>query len=328
MDNLTYLVIPFILALILLRGIRIVPQQQAWVIQRLGKFHKKIEAGLHLIIPIFDSVVQKHSLKEEAVDVHEQTAITKDNVSVRIDGILYMKIIDPIAATYGVTDARYALTQLAQTTMRSEIGKIALDKTFEEREQLNTNIVHTINDAAVAWGIQCMRYEIKDIDMPDDIRKAMELQMTAERQKRARILESEGLRQAAINQSEGERQAEINNAEAEKQRLVLESEGAQQDLINRAEGEAKALRLIADATAVSIKKVAGAIQEQGGESAASFRIAEQYVEAFKGLAKEGTNVILPANVSDVGSMTAQALSIYKALQSPERVLNGTAISQN
>ncbi len=328
MDITVYSIITFVVVFTLLRGIKIVPQQQAWVIQRLGKFHKKIEAGLHFVIPIIDSVVQKHSLKEEAVDVQEQTVITKDNVSVRIDGILYIKIVDPVAATYGATDARYALTQLAQTTMRSEIGKIALDKTFEEREQLNANIVHTINAAAVAWGIKCMRYEIKDIDMPDDIRKAMELQMTAERQKRARILESEGLRQAAINKSEGERQAEINNAEAEKLRLVLESEGAQQDLINRAEGEAKALKLIADAKATGIRKVAVALQEQGGERAASFRIAEQYVEAFRGLAKEGTNVILPANVSDVASMTAQALSIYNAMQSPQGQLNGASISNN
>ncbi len=328
MDITAYLIIALIAAFILLRGIRIVPQQQAWVVQRLGKFHKKIEAGLHLVIPVIDSVVQKHSLKEEAVDVHEQTAITKDNVSVRLDGILYMKIVDPVSATYGVTDARYALTQLAQTTMRSEIGKIALDKTFEEREHLNGNIVQTINEAATAWGIQCMRYEIKDIDMPDDIRKAMELQMTAERQKRARILESEGLRQAAINQSEGERQAEINNAEGEKQRLVLESEGAQQELINRAEGESKALKLVAEATSTAIKKVAAAIQEQGGENAAAFRIAEQYVDAFKGLAKEGTNVILPANVSDVGSMTAQALSIYKALQTTPTQINGVTTANN
>jgi regulator of protease activity HflC (stomatin/prohibitin superfamily) len=328
MDITAYSVIAIAIAFILLRGIRIVPQQQAWVVQRLGKFNRKIEAGLHLVIPIIDGVAQKHSLKEEAVDVHEQTAITKDNVSVRIDGILYLKIIDPVAATYGVSDARYALTQLAQTTMRSEIGKIALDKTFEEREQLNSNIVHTINEAAVAWGIQCMRYEIKDIDMPEDIRKAMELQMTAERQKRARILESEGMRQAAINKSEGERQAEINNAEAEKQRLVLESEGAQQDLINRAEGEAKALKLIAEGTSIAIRKVAASIQEQGGEKAASLRIAEQYVQAFSGLAKEGTNVILPANVGDVGSMTAQALSIYNALQSPKEQLNGVGVSNN
>jgi len=328
MDITAYSIIAFIVAFTLLRGIKIVPQQQAWVIQRLGKFHKKIEAGFHLIVPFIDSVVQKHSLKEEAVDVQEQTVITKDNVSVRIDGILYIKIVDPVSASYGVMDARYALTQLAQTTMRSEIGKIALDKTFEEREQLNTNIVLTINEAAVAWGIQCMRYEIKDINMPDDIRKAMELQMTAERQKRARILESEGLRQAAINKSEGGRQAEINNAEAEKQRLVLESEGAQKDLINRAEGEAKALKLVAEATATGIRKIAIALQDECGERAAAFRIAEQYVEAFHGLAKEGTNVILPANVSDVGSMTAQALSIYNALQSPLGQLNGSSLSNN
>ncbi|MCB1148818.1 MAG: paraslipin, partial [Chlamydiia bacterium] len=213
-DLYIFAAVAFAAAFILVRTVRIVPQQEAWIVQRLGKFHKKLEPGLNFVIPLLDSVVQKHSLKEEAVDVAEQTVITKDNVSVQIDGILYTKIIDPVAATYGVTDARYALTQLAQTTMRSEIGKIALDKTFEEREQLNANIVLTINEAAAAWGIQCMRYEIKDINMPAAIQKAMELQMTAERQKRARILESEGLRQASINESEGKRQAAINSAEA------------------------------------------------------------------------------------------------------------------
>ncbi|GAB4227071.1 MAG: stomatin-like protein [Chlamydiales bacterium] len=326
MENFVPFTIAFVIAFIFFRSVRIVPQQQAWVIQRLGKFHKKVEAGLNFIIPIVDRVVQKHSLKEEAVDVHEQTAITKDNVSVKIDGVLYTKIVDPVSATYGVTDARYALTQLAQTTMRSEIGKIALDKTFEEREMLNANIVATINEAATTWGIQCMRYEIKDINMPEDIRKAMELQMTAERQKRARILESEGLRQAAINESEGKRQAIINSAEAEKTRLVLESEGAQQDLVNRAEGEGKALQLIAKATAGAIRQVAQALEEKGGEKAASLRVAEQYVDAFRSIAKEGTNVILPANVSDAASMTTQAMAIYDALrpkaQKTSNSLNG------
>lgn len=290
-----YLIFIGVVCLFFLRMIRIVPQQQVWVIERLGKYHRKMEAGLHIIVPIIERIAQKHSLKEMVVDVHEQTAITKDNVSVRIDGILYMKVIEPVAATYGVADAQYALTQLAQTTMRSEIGKIALDKTFEEREMLNHNIVRAINEASHCWGIQCMRYEIKDIDMPEDIRKAMELQMTAERQKRARILESEGFRQAAINESEGKRQGDIN----------------------RAEGEAKSLLMVAEATAEALQQVANSLASKGGEQAANLRVAEQYIEAFRGIAKESTTLVLPAGVHDVGSMTAQALSVFNTLTKPK-----------
>src|SRR5579872_1835868 len=200
------------------RGFKIVPQQQVWIVQRFGKFARQLGPGLNWVIPFVDVVSDRHPMKEEAIEVPEQTAITQDNVSVILDGIVYVKIVDPIAASYGVKNPIHALIQLVQTNMRSEIGKIPLDKTFEERESLNAKIVEAINEAAVSWGVRCMRYEIKDIKMPEDIRKAMELQMTAERQKRARILESEGFRQAQINESEGQRQAQINNAEGMKEK--------------------------------------------------------------------------------------------------------------
>jgi len=297
------MVVGFILVLTAWMGIKIVPQQEAWVVERLGKFHSVLNPGLNILIPYIDSIAYRHSLKEVAQDIPSQAAITRDNVTLEIDGVLYLKITDPKQASYGVANPFYAVSQLAQTTMRSEIGKISLDKTFEERESLNVNIVSAINEAANVWGIQCLRYEIKDIKPPQSVLQAMEAQVTAERQKRADILDSEG-----------KRQSQINIAEGGKQEVVLESEAAQLDQINRAKGEAQAILLVAEATARGIEKVAEAIQTTGGTDAVSLRIAEQYVGAFGNLAKEGNTILLPADTGSASSMVAQALGIFEAIR--------------
>jgi regulator of protease activity HflC (stomatin/prohibitin superfamily) len=291
------------LFIILIKGVKVVPQQEAWILERLGKFDRKMEAGLHLIIPFIDIVAYRHSLKEEAIDIREQSAITKDNVTLLIDGVLYLRIIDPTDASYGISNLYYAVTQLAQTTMRSEIGKMTMDKTFEERETLNIGIVNAINVAATAWGVQCMRYEIRDINPPESVIQAMELQMAAERKKRADILESEG-----------KRQAKINIAEAEKAQVVLESEAAKMDKINRAAGDAEAITLVAEATAKSIEKIGSSIGKDGGSEAVSFRVAEQYVTAFSNIAKQGNTIIVPSSSSDVSSMVTQAMSIFETIK--------------
>ena len=279
--------------------IKIVPQQQAWVVERLGKYDRTLEPGLTIIVPIIQRVAYKHTLKEQAVDVHAQTAISNDNVTLLIDGVIYVKIVDPVAASYGAENPYYAITQLAQTTMRSEIGKLKLDRTFEERDSLNHAIVTSINQAATNWGIQCMRYEIKDIQPPTTILEAMELQVAAERQKRARIMESEGQRQAQINVSEGE-----------KAQIVLNSEAAYSDQVNRAKGEAEAILFVAEANAKGIAIIAEAIKQDGGEEAVSMKVAQQYVEAFGKIAKSSTTILLPADLSSPGSLIAQAMSIY------------------
>lgn len=298
-----FMVIAFLAVLTVWSGVKIVPQQQAWVVEKLGKYDRTLQPGLNFLIPYIEKVAYKHTLKEDAIDVMEQTAITRDNVTLRIDGVLYVRIIDPVAASYGVTNPYYAVGQLAQTTMRSEIGKMSMDKTFEEREAMNANIVRSINEAAVAWGIQCMRYEIKDINPPTNVLKAMELEVAAERQKRAEILESEG-----------KRQAQINHAEGYKQEIVLRSEAALTDSVNRAKGEGEAILLVADATAKGIHSVAEAIHTKGGEAAVALRVAEQYVAAFGKLAQEGTTLILPANAGDAGNMVAQAMSVYETIK--------------
>ncbi|MCC8417386.1 MAG: paraslipin [Rickettsia endosymbiont of Bryobia graminum] len=298
------LIISIIAILVLIQMIKIVPQQQAWVVERLGKFDKVLQPGLNLLVPIIQKVAYKHTLKEEAIDVTAQTAISNDNVTLSIDGVLYVKIIDPTAASYGVNNPYYAITQLAQTTMRSEIGKLPLDRTFEERETLNVAIVSAINQAAINWGIQCMRYEIKDIQPPQSILKAMELQVAAERQKRAQILDSEG-----------NRQAKINHAEGEKAQVVLNSEASYIDQVNRAKGEAEAIGLVANATANSIEVVAASIEKSGGKDAVSLKIAEQYMTSFGALAKDSNTIILPANLSEPGSFMAGALSIFDQLKS-------------
>jgi len=297
------LIIFFLGALTAWKGIKIVPQQEAWIIERMGKYDRKLEPGLEILLPYIERVAYKHSLKERAVDVAEQHAITKDNVTVLLDGVIYIKIIDPVAASYGVHDPIYACIQLAQTTMRSEIGKMSLDKTFEERDQLNVNIVEAINHAAENWGIQCMRYEIRNITPPKTILNAMEMQVEADRSKRAAIL-----------QSEGEKQSAINKAEGEKQRVVLSSEASMIDQVNRAKGEAQAILAVAEATAEGLQKIAKAILAQGGSDAVSLRVAEQYIKAFSKLAKESTTVLMPTNVGDAGSMVAQAMTVFEAIK--------------
>ena len=297
------LAIAVIIVIGILMGVKTVPQQQAWIIETLGKFDRKLEPGLSFIVPFIQKVAYKHSLKETALDVPEQAGITRDNVTLTLDGVLYVRITDPVAASYGVTNPIVAVQLLAQTTMRSEIGKLTLDKTFEERETLNANIVTAINQASQAWGIQCMRYEIKNITPPTSVLKAMELQVAADRQKRAVILESEG-----------KMQAQINAAEGAKQQVVLASEGALTDQVNRAKGQAEAILAVADATGKGIEMVASAIVKQGGEDAMALRVAEQYVSAFRELAKETNTILLPANAGDAGSMVAQALTVFNAIR--------------
>lgn len=297
------LALGFIGILVIFKGIKIVPQQQVYVIEKLGRFDRKLEPGLNLLIPFIERVAYRHSLKEFAYEVQEQPAITRDNVTMMMDGILYLRIIDPVQASYGVSDPVYAVSQLAQTSMRSEIGKLSLDQCFEERETLNANIVTALNLASQTWGIQCMRYEIKNITPPATVLKAMELQVAAERQKRAEIL-----------QSEGQRQSKINMAEGSKQEIVLNSEAALTDQVNRAKGEAEAIIAVAEATAKGIELIAAAISAPGGEEAISLRVAEQYVSAFEKLAKTSTTMLLPANAHETGSMVAQALTVFDQIK--------------
>ena len=288
---------------VIIKGIKIVPQQQLWIVERLGKYNRLMNPGLNFIIPFLDNVRYKHSLKESAIDIGQQSTVTKDNVILSLDGILYTKVIDAKLASYGVEDPYYAIMQLAQTTMRSEIGKITMDKTFSERDSLNINIVEAINVAASQWGIQCMRYEIKDISPSESVLTAMEKQVTAEREKRASILDSEAYRQS-----------EINKAEGQKQQVVLASEAAMIDQINRSEGEAKAIKAVAEATAYGIKEIATAYGEEHGEEAAKLKIAEDYINAFSKLAKENNTILLPSNTGDISSMVATAMSIMDSVK--------------
>ncbi|XP_051972726.1 stomatin-like protein 2, mitochondrial [Xyrauchen texanus] len=279
-----------------------VPQQEAWVVERMGRFHRILEPGLNFLIPILDRVRYVQSLKEIVIDVPEQSAVSLDNVTLQIDGVLYLRILDPFKASYGVEDPEYAVTQLAQTTMRSELGKLTLDKVFRERESLNSNIVHSINQASDEWGIRCLRYEIKDINVPPRVKESMQMQVEAERKKRATILESEGNREAAINVAEGRKQAQI-----------LASEGEKAERINNAAGEANAVLAKAEAKAKAIRLLSEALTQQNGDAAASFTVAEQYVSAFSSLAKESNTILLPSNTGDMSSMVTQALAIYGRL---------------
>ncbi|XP_067134417.1 stomatin-like protein stl-1 [Centruroides vittatus] len=284
--------------------IMFVPQQEAWVVERMGKFHHIMQPGLNFLIPIVDRVKYVQSLKEIAIDIPKQSAITLDNVTLNIDGVLYLRVMDPYKASYGVEDPEFAITQLAQTTMRSELGKITLDSVFKERESLNVAIVDAINKASSAWGIDCLRYEIRDIRLPERVQEAMQMQVEAERKKRAAVLESEGVREAEINVAEGKKRARILASEAEKM-----------EQINQAQGEANAIVAKAEARAKSLKKVAESLREQTGSNAASLLIAEKYVSAFGKLAKTGNTLILPTNTGDVSGMVAQAMGIYQTLAS-------------
>ncbi|XP_044734828.1 stomatin-like protein 2, mitochondrial [Chrysoperla carnea] len=279
--------------------IMFVPQQESWIVERMGKFHRILEPGLNVLLPVIDRVKYVQSLKEIAIDVPKQSAITSDNVTLSIDGVLYLRILDPYLASYGVEDPEFAITQLAQTTMRSELGKISLDKVFRERESLNVSIVESINKASEAWGITCLRYEIRDIKLPARVQEAMQMQVEAERKKRAAILESEGVREADINVAEGKRQSRI-----------LASEAEQQERINKAKGEATAILKIAEARACSLNVVANALQSVNGKNAASLSVAEQYVHAFQKMARTNNTLILPSNVGDVSSLVAQAMSVF------------------
>eukprot|EP00123_Amoebidium_parasiticum_P016043 comp23261_c0_seq1/m.38024 comp23261_c0_seq1/g.38024 ORF comp23261_c0_seq1/g.38024 comp23261_c0_seq1/m.38024 type:complete len:361 (-) comp23261_c0_seq1:472-1554(-) len=282
--------------------IKLVPQQQAWIVERFGKFHRILEPGLAFLFPFIDRISYVHSLKEIALEIPSQSAITQDNVTLHLDGVLYLQVQDPFKASYGVEEPEYAVTQLAQTTMRSEIGKMSLDTMFRERDSLNTSIVQAINHAAAVWGISCLRYEIRDIQLPDRVVEAMQMQVAAERKKRAAILESEGMRESAINVAEGEKQSKI-----------LASEAAKQEQLNHAAGEAGAIIAKARATAEGITTVAEAVTGVGGQQAVSLSVAQQYVEAFGRLAKEGTTILLPSKADDIGGMVAQALSIFGKL---------------
>ncbi|TPV54272.1 paraslipin [Aestuariibacter sp. GS-14] len=292
-----------VLVVIVLKiSIKFVPQNRAFVIERFGKYQSTKEAGLNFIFPFIDRVAADRSLKEQAVDVPEQSAITKDNISLHVDGVLYFRVLDPYKATYGVDDYVFAVTQLAQTTMRSELGKMELDKTFEERDQLNTNIVASINEASGPWGIQVLRYEIKDIVPPNSVMEAMEAQMKAERVKRAQILESEGDRQAAINRAEGAKQSVVLAAEADKAEQVL-----------KAEGEAQAILAVAEAQAEALRKVGAAADTEEGQKAIQLDLATKAIEAKQAIARESSIVLLPDGSTDAASMVTQAMAIINKM---------------
>jgi regulator of protease activity HflC (stomatin/prohibitin superfamily) len=279
----------------------VVPQQSAYVVERLGKFSRVVKAGFHILIPFIERIAYRHTLKEQAIDIAEQICITKDNVQVGVDGVLYMQVLDPGRASYGIGNYMFAIAQLAQTTLRSEIGKIDLDRTFEERGTINSNVVSELDKASDPWGVKVLRYEIKNINPPADILGAMEKQMRAERETRAVILNSEG-----------ERDAKINQAEGEKQRVIKESEANKQQQINEAEGEAQAILAVATATADGLRQVAAALVDEGGAEAMQLRVAEQYIDEFGKLAKAGNTLVVPANLADLASMIALATNVAKA----------------
>ena len=287
--------------LVVVKTAVVVPQQNAFVVERLGKFHQVLDAGFHILLPFFDVIRYRHTLKEQAIDIPEQICITNDNVQVAVDGLLYLKVLDPQRASYGISDYYYAITQLAQTLLRSEVGKITLDRTFEERGYINSQLVAELDKASAPWGVKVLRYEIKNITPPQDVLAAMEKQMRAEREKRAVILTSEGERDAAINSAEGQ-----------KQQVIKASEAVRQKQINEADGQAHAIQAIAVATAEGLRKVAEAINADGGVEAVQLRVAEKYVEQFGHLAKSSNTLVLPATLSDVGSMIALAMNVLKS----------------
>ena len=292
----------FILAVVFVfKTINVVPQQHAWVVERLGKYHATLGPGLNIVVPFVDRIAYKHILKEIPLDVPPQVCITRDNTQLQVDGILYFQVTDPMRASYGSSNYVAAITQLAQTTLRSVIGKMELDKTFEERDHINTTIVNAIDESAANWGVKVLRYEIKDLTPPKEILHAMQAQITAEREKRALIAASEGRKQEQINIATGEREASI-----------AKSEGEMQASINRAQGQAAAILAIAEASAEAIRKTASAIREPGGSDAVNLKVAEQYVAAFAQLAKTNNSIIVPANLSDISGLIASAMQVVKS----------------
>ncbi|RUO44156.1 paraslipin [Aliidiomarina taiwanensis] len=304
MDSLAILSLGFavFVIVIIVKTARIVPQRSNYVIERLGKYSRTLDSGFHILIPFIDKVAYVHTLKEEVIDVHRQACVTKDNIQVGINGVLYIQVIDAHRASYGINDYRYAASQLAQTTMRSVIGQTSLDKTFEERAKINEAVVQALDEAAAPWGIKVLRYEISDIELPTSIKDALEQQMRAERERRAAIAKSEGERQAMINVSEGQKQEVINMSEAEKQKQI-----------NEAEGRAQEIELIASATAEGLRKIALAINEPGGKEAVNLRVAEQYVKEFGNLAKANNSMIIPAELANIGGAVASITDIVKGM---------------
>ena len=302
----------FLLAMVIVtiaEGVRIVPQQNAWVIERLGKFFRVLEPGFNVIVPFVDRVAYKHSLKEVPVDVPEQVCITKDNTQLSVDGIIYFQVVDPRLASYGSSNYQMAITQLAQTALRSAIGKMELDRTFESRDEINREVVAVLDEAGRTWGIKVLRYELKSLTPPESILRAMQAQITAEREKRAVIAKSEGQRQQEINIADGQRQA-----------AILESEGQKQSQINKAQGEAQAIELVANANANAVRVVAAAMETPGGMSAANLKVAAQYIDAFANLAKTNNTIILPSNLSDVAGLVASAMTVLDKTGKVEAVV--------
>lgn len=297
------IVIAVFLIVAVVKTARIVPQREAFVVERLGKYSKTLGAGFHFLIPFVDKVAYKHSLKEIAMDVPPQNCITKDNITIEVDGVLYMQVLDPKKASYGIENYFYASTQLAQTTLRSEIGKLELDRTFEERDAINSNLIQALDKASDPWGIKITRYEIANISPPQSVKEALEKQMRAERERRAQVAHSEGDRESRINVAEGFKQDAILRSEAEKSKQI-----------NEAEGKAQEIRLLAEATSLSIRQVAEAINEPGGSDAVNLRIAEQYVKEFGNLAKEGNTMILPANLADIGGTVAGLSKVLESVK--------------
>jgi regulator of protease activity HflC (stomatin/prohibitin superfamily) len=293
--------IVILVVITIIKTARIVPQKSAFIVERLGKYAKTLEAGFHILFPFIERVAYKHSLKEVAVDVPSQSCITRDNIAVEVDGVLYLQVMDPAKASYGIENYMFASTQLAQTTMRSEIGKLELDRTFEERENINSAIIEAVDKASDPWGVKITRYEIKNIEPPDSVKDALEKQMRAEREKRAAIAESEGQRQAITNVAEGDKQEAIKKSEGEKMKRI-----------NEAEGRAQEIELVATATAEGIRKIAESIKAPGGEEAVNLRVAEQYIKEFGNLAKKNNTVIIPSNLGDIGGMVASVTSLLKS----------------
>lgn len=304
------IIIAIVAIVFISQSVRIVPQQSAWVVERLGKYDRTMHAGPNFLMPFIDRVAYKHSLKEIPLDVPSQVCITRDNTQLQVDGILYFQVTDPMKASYGSSDYIGAVTQLAQTTLRSVIGKMELDKTFEERDMINGSIVNSLDEAAMNWGVKVLRYEIKDLTPPREILQSMQAQITAEREKRALIAASEGRRQEQINIATGEKEASI-----------ARSEGDRIAAINQAQGEANAITEIASATAKAIELVAAASRMPGGMEAINLKVAEKYVEAFAQLAKEGNTLILPGNMADMGSMIATAMQVVKQTNTPGNAAN-------